>query len=227
MTAPLPTLRTERDTTYPKGNMATTKELREARTIARERTRTLRQRIRSSLERIKRLTRRIKAKPNRRGLPNWLPNKYIQHWKYPYGKKARESQAFKDLLWSKGYASPNFTEPETRCKRGDRVPSSLRSGCQEQAFQLEQVRHALGDVSMPALSWYRPRDYNALIGGASESKHIDAIATDFDVRLVNRVGKTKFDAAFEKFYANDGFGQYPGGSRHGDVRGYKSRWTSY
>lgn len=207
--------------------MATIAELRQARTVAIESRRTLLQRLRSRIEQIKRLTRRIKAKPDRRGVPTWIPDRYISHWKKPWTEKARSNQAFKDLLWSKGYASPNFTEAETRCKRGDRVPESLRKGCQEQSFQLEQVRHELGDISMPALSWYRPRDYNALIGGATDSKHIDAIATDFDVGVVNRVGRTRFDAAFEKYYSNDGFGQYPSGSRHGDVRGYRARWTSY
>jgi hypothetical protein len=207
--------------------MTTVAELRQARAVAIEARRTLRQRLRSRIEQIKRLTRRIKAKPDRRGIPGWVPDRFVRLWRQPWTEAARTNQEFKDLLWSKGYASPNFTEPETRCKRGDRVPESLRKGCQEQAFQLEQVRHELGDISMPALSWYRPRDYNALIGGATDSKHIDAIATDFDVATVNRVGRTKFDAAFEKYYANDGFGQYPSGSRHGDVRGYRARWTSF
>ena len=207
--------------------MATIAELRKSRAVAIEQRRTLLQRFRSRAEQIKRLTRRIKAKPDRRGVPNWLPDRFIDLWKKPWTEKARSNQGFKDLIWKNGYASPHFTEPETRCKNGERVPASLRGGCQEQAFQLEQVRHELGDVSMPALSWYRPRDYNQMIGGATNSKHIDAIATDFDVALVNRVGRAKFDAAFEKFYSNDGFGQYPSGSRHGDVRGTRARWTSY
>jgi hypothetical protein len=196
--------------------------------MAREKKRTLLQRIRSRTEQIKRLTRKINTlKKAKRGIPNWLPVEYANLWRHPWTEKARSNTAFRQLIWSRGYASPNFTEPETRCKRGDRVPSHLVKGCQEQAFQLEQVRHELGDISMPALSWYRPRDYNALIGGATNSKHIDAIATDFDVATVNRVGRTRFDAAFEKYYANDGFGQYPSGSRHGDVRGYRARWTSF
>jgi len=207
--------------------MATKAELKKKRTKAIAQQRSLLQKFRSRVEQVKRLTRRIKAKPSRRGIPNWLPDKFAHHWKHPYGQKARSNQGFKDLLWKRGYASPNFTEAETRCKDGTRVPESLRSGCQEQAFQLEQVRHKLGDVSMPALSWYRHRAYNAAIGGATNSKHIDAIATDFDVATVNRFGQTTFDAAFEKFYANDGYGSYPAGSRHADVRGERARWTSF
>jgi hypothetical protein len=207
--------------------MATIAELRKARTVAIEQRRTLLQRFRSRTEQIKRLTRRIKAKPNRRGVPNWLPNRHINRWRKPWTEDARSNQDFKDLLWKHGYASPNFTEPETRCKRGDRVPESLRANAQNECFRLEQVRHELGDVSLPILSFYRPEDYNRLIGGATNSQHIKATAADFDVSTVNRVGRSKFDAAFEKHYSGDGYGQYPSGSRHADVRGTRARWTSY
>ena len=208
--------------------MATIAELKQRRAIAREKKRTLLQRFRSRKEQIKRLTRKINSlKKNRRGVPNWLPDEFIPLWNHPWTEKARTNMTFRTLLWSRGYASPNFTELETRCKRGDRVPSHLIKGCQDQAFRLEECRHDLGDVSLPALSWYRPEDYNAYIGGAPGSKHIQAIATDFDVGTVSRIGRAQFDAVFESEYTNDGFGQYPSGSRHGDVRGYRARWTSY
>jgi len=207
--------------------MATKAELEKKRADAIGAKRSLLRRFRSRVEQIRRLTRKIKAKPSRRGLPTWVPDHYANHWRHPWTKKARDSGPFKRLCWANGYASPNFTEAETRCKDGTRVPESLRVGCQEQAFQLEQVRHELGDVSMPALSWYRHRAYNDFIGGAPGSKHIDAIATDFDVATVSRIGRDKFDAAFEKVYANDGYGSYPAGSRHGDVRGEWARWTSF
>lgn len=190
-----------------------------------ERKRSLVQRLRSRKAQVNRLARLIKLR--RRGVPSWLPDTYVPLWRSPWTAKARSNQGFRDLLWSKGYASPNFTEAETRCKRGDRVPAPLRKGCQNQAFQLEQVRRELGDPSMPVLSWFRPADYNRAIGGATNSRHIQADATDFDVATVNRIGRDRFDAAFEKFYRNDGYGQYPSGSRHGDVRGYRARWTSY
>ena len=207
--------------------MATREELKAKRRKANAQKRSLLQRFRSRVEQVKRLTRKIKAKPSRRGLPMWVPDRYADHWRHPWTEKARKSGPFKRLCWTHGYASPNFTEAETRCKDGTRVPAALTVGCQEQAFQLERVRHALGDVSMPALSWYRHRAYNAAIGGATNSKHIDAIATDFDTSTVRRIGTDKFDAAFEDHYENDGFGSYPSGSRHGDVRGYRSRWTSF
>lgn len=190
-----------------------------------EQRRSLLQRFRSRKEQAKRLARRIKRR--RQGLPAWLPDRYAPLWRKPWTEKARGNQGFRDLLWSKGYASPNFTEPETRCKRGDRVPNHLRKGTQDTAFRLEQVRHDLGDVSMPVLSWYRPADYNRLIGGATNSRHIQADAADFDVATVNRIGRAKFDAAMENRFKNDGFGQYPSGSRHGDTRGYRARWTSF
>lgn len=208
--------------------MATIAELQKRRAIARERTRTLRQRLNSRVEQVKRLTRKINSiQDARKGIPNWLPVEYAEMWKAPWTEKARTNMTFRTLIWSRGYASPNFTEKETRCKRGDRVPTSLIKGCQDEAFRLEQCRHDLGDVSMPVLSWFRPEDYNNYIGGAKGSKHIEAIAADFDVATVNRIGRARFDSVFENRYANDGFGQYPSGSRHGDVRGYRSRWTSY
>ncbi len=191
-----------------------------------EKKRSLVQRFRSRKEQTKRLARRIKRR-ERRGLPVWLPTRYGDLWRKPWTAAARDNQGFRDLIWAKGYASPDFTEPETRCKRGDRVPATLRRGTQDQAFRLEQVRHSLGDVSMPVLSWYRPADYNRLIGGATNSRHIQADASDFDISTVNRIGRSRFDSAFEKYYKNDGFGQYPSGSRHGDVRGYRARWTSF
>lgn len=207
--------------------MATVKELRAKRAKAREAKRSLIQRVRSRTEQIKRLTRRIKAKPDRRGVPVWLPDGHVALWRHPWSAEARNSQGFKDLIWQRGYASPNFTEKETRCKRGDRVPATLRKNAQDECFRLEQVRHELGDRSMPILSFYRPRDYNTLIGGASNSQHIQATAADFDVATVNRFGRDRFDAACEKYFANDGFGQYPSGSRHADIRGYKARWSAY
>lgn len=207
--------------------MATREELKAKRRKANAQKRSLLQRFRSRVEQVKRLTRRIKAKPSRRGLPTWVPDHFADHWRHPWTAKARKSGAFKRICWVHGYASPNFTEAETRTKDGTRVPEALRVGCQEQAFQLERVRHALGDASMPSLSWYRHRAYNDLIGGAEDSKHIDAIATDFDTSTVRRIGTDKFDAAFENHYENDGFGSYASGSRHGDVRGYRSRWTSF
>lgn len=199
---------------------------RQRQTVLRERRRTVKQKLASVNERIKRLSRKAKT-ADRRGVPSWIPDKFVDHWRKPWTAKARGSAAFRNLCWKHGYASPNFTEKETRCKRGDRVPAHLVANAQRQAFRLEQVRHELGDKPMPALSWYRPADYNRIIGGATNSRHIQADATDFDVATVNRIGRARFDAAFEKFYKNDGYGTYPSGSRHGDTRGTHARWTAF
>ena len=189
--------------------------------------RPLSQRIQSLTERIKRVRRRIRFQESRRGVPAWVPDAKVGLWRKPWTKKARSDHAFRLLLWQHGYASPNFTERETRCKRGDRVPESLRKNAQNQAFTLEIVRHKLGNPSMPVLSWYRPADYNAQIGGATNSQHIQANATDFDSATVDRIGRSKFDAVMNDVYENGGYGSYPAGSRHSDVRGYRARWTSF
>lgn len=183
-------------------------------------------RFRSRKEQAKRLARRIR-RAERRGLPRWLPDRFADHWRRPWTDAAARSVAFRDLIWKHGYASPNFTEAETRCNRGDRVPDHLIVGTQNQAFRLEKCRHDFGGASMPVLSWYRPADYNAAVGGATNSRHIQADASDFDVATVNRIGASRFDRVMNKHYENDGFGQYPAGSRHSDTRGYRARWTSY
>lgn len=58
------------------------------------------------------------------------------------------------------------------------------------ARKLELIRGVIGKP-MVITSWYRPVVYNKLIGGASNSAHIDGLACDFVVR-----GMTIEDATF-------------------------------
>jgi uncharacterized protein YcbK (DUF882 family) len=89
---------------------------------------------------------------------------------------------------------------------------------------LEQLRHALDDQPLPILSWYRTPAHNSAVGGASQSRHMQADAADFTVQTVEGFGSGRFDSACEKVFANGGFGRYPSGSRHGDTRGSRARW---
>lgn len=163
------------------------------------------------------------------GVPKWLTEEFWGNWQKPWTEKARKSQRFRNLLWEHGYASPSFGRDETRSHDPARtpVPDSLRGNAQRHAFNLEIVRHKLGDKPIAILSWYRTPTWNRTVGGASQSRHMQADATDFDVALVDSFGRSRFDAVGESVFAKGGFGTYPGGSRHMDSRGYKARWSSF
>ena len=159
-------------------------------------------------------------------MPRWVDREYWEHWQKPWEEKAPNSSKFRELLWKNGFASPHFERKETSCQdpANTQVPGSLKANAQRQAFNLEKLRHELGDKPLPILSWYRTPAHNAAVGGASQSRHMQADATDFTVQTVQEFGSAKFDAACEKTYANGGFGQYPSGSRHADSRGTRARW---
>lgn len=159
--------------------------------------------------------------------PSWVPRQYHDHWDRPWTDRAKRSVGFRRLLQRHGRLSPNFTLAEAKCKDGTPVPRSLRSGARNHAFNLEKLRHALGDVSMTPLSWYRTEAYNRKIGGAIKSQHVRALATDHSKEWVQKVGRAKLINAANIVFAAGGFGQYPAGSVHFDSRGFKARWTSF
>ncbi|HEY6637764.1 MAG TPA: GH25 family lysozyme [Solirubrobacterales bacterium] len=170
-----------------------------------------------------------KAQASAGGLPDWLPQQHVKLWKFPWSAKARGSTAFKKILLEHGYLSPNFTLDEARCHDPARtaVPGNLKANAQRQAFNLEILRHELGDKPIAILSWYRTPAWNQHVGGASQSRHMQADATDFDVQLVDSFGASVFDKDADKVYARGGFGTYPSGSRHTDSRGSRARWSSF
>jgi len=163
------------------------------------------------------------------GVPGWLPQEHWKFWKAPWSAKARASQSFKKVLLEHGLMSPNFSTDETRCHDPARtaVPANLRANAQRQAFGLEVLRHELGDKPLAILSWYRTPAWNTHVGGASQSRHMQADATDFDVNFVDSFGAGVFDKAADRIYARGGFGTYPSGSRHTDSRGSRARWSSF
>jgi hypothetical protein len=162
-------------------------------------------------------------------VPDWLPEEHWKHWKSPWSAAARRSKAFQRVLLEHGLMSPNFSVDETRCHDPARtaVPGNLKAKAQRQAFNLEVMRHELGDKPIAILSWYRTPAWNANVGGATQSRHMQADATDFDVHMVDSFGAGVFDKAADKVYARGGFGTYPSGSRHTDSRGSKARWSSF
>ena len=162
-------------------------------------------------------------------VPRWVPKRYWDLWQKPWDPKAAGSAKFREVLWKNGFASPNFTRKEAACHdpAATAVPESLRANCQRQAFNLEKLRHQLGDKPLPILSWYRTPAWNTHVGGASQSRHMQGDATDFTVQTVQGFGTTKFDGLCERIYSNGGFGTYPSGARHTDSRGSRARWSSF
>jgi hypothetical protein len=159
--------------------------------------------------------------------PRDLPVKYRYAWDHPWKQRPRLNIGFRRWLDNHGYLTPHFTKEDARCNCGTWVPSHLLTRARNHAFNLEQLRHELGDKPIPILSWYRPDWYNRQIGGASQSKHIEAIATDMTREWVARVGRDNFNRAADKVFRDGGVGRYPAGSVHVDTRGFRARWTTF
>jgi GH25 family lysozyme M1 (1,4-beta-N-acetylmuramidase) len=159
-------------------------------------------------------------------VPAWVPKQHWRKWLRPWEPAAARSGAFRDLCWKHGYASPHFARKEAACHdpANTGVPSSLRAGAQRHAFNLERLRHELGDKGLPILSWYRTKAWNSAVGGVLDSRHLQADGTDFTTQTAASFGVSRFDAACEKVFSKGGFGRYSSGSRHGDSRGSRARW---
>lgn len=96
----------------------------------------------------------------------------------------------------------------------------------------ERAKHHLKPTGIKILSWWRPEWYNHQIGGAGQSKHIQALATDISEQEIHRLmpwdgGKAQFDRMCNVLFRSDGFGQYKSGARHVDSRGYRARWSVF
>jgi len=149
---------------------------------------------------------------------------YRQAWDRPWGRVARRLPGFKRFCWRHGFVSPNYTRAEWASKDGTPVPHHLRRNAQRQAFNLERLRHRLGDKPLGGLSYYRSPAHNRAVGGASQSRHMSADATDFSSQTINRFGRSRFMAACNDIWKNGGVGTYSSGSAHTDSRGHRARW---
>ena len=159
--------------------------------------------------------------------PDNLPKKFHNKWASPWKPWARNSPSFRKWLDAHGYITPNFRWSEAKCKDGTAVPQSLKRNAIRHAWNLERFRHRLGDRSLSIMSWYRHPDYNRRIGGASQSRHMQADATDYGRESVNAIGRARFFREANVVFKNGGVGDYPAGSAHTDSRGWRARWRSF
>lgn len=118
---------------------------------------------------------------------------------------------------------------EASCKDQARTqpPTALNRRARDHAFNLERLRHRLGDLPIAVISWYRTPAHNERVGGARVSKHIDAVATDHPREWVDRVGRSAVMRHGGVVFRNGGLGVYPSGSVHFDSRGARARWSSW
>lgn len=157
-------------------------------------------------------------------VPSWVPKRHRKKWLRPWTFGARHWPKFKRLCLKHGYLSPNFKLSEAACKDGTPVPSHLIGNAQRHAFNLEKLRHELGDRPVRIISWYRTPAYNRAVGGASQSRHMSADATDHSSQFITSVGRARWNAATGKVFSSGGVGTYSSGSGHVDSRGVRARW---
>ena len=158
-------------------------------------------------------------------IPSWLPKRYAWHWQNAWTTRASRHPGFRHTLAKHKMLSPHFSYAEANSKDGVAIPRQMRARARNLAFRLEQLRHELGDIPIPITSWYRSPARNRAVGGAAKSKHMEAIAVDIPVEFVKR--HLNFDQTADRIFREGGFGQYPAGARHVDVRGSRARWTSF
>lgn len=123
-----------------------------------------------------------------------------------------------------GQLTPHFTVAEFNCHDGRKVPTvaipALKSLC---AVLLEPMRDTFGPAIV--MSGYRPRDYNARIGGARFSQHIyddtpSSVASD----LIFSKGTPAEWARLADRLGAGGVGTYPS-FVHVDNRPGRARWS--
>lgn len=118
----------------------------------------------------------------------------------------------------------NFSLYEFACRDGTPVPEKYIDNVKELAINLQVLRDFLGEP-IHINSSYRHPAYNKKIGGAPNSQHLTASASDITTK--SKTPK-QLAAVIEKLIAEKkmkqgGLGIYPG-FVHYDIRGIKARW---
>ena len=120
--------------------------------------------------------------------------------------------------------SPHFSIAEFNCHDGRRVPVVAVPALKRLCVRiLEPMRAEFGPAKV--MSGYRPRDYNARIGGAKLSQHIydltpDSVASD----IIFARGRPRTWAAYANKLGAGGVGTYSS-FVHLDNRAVRARWS--
>lgn len=160
-------------------------------------------------------------------VPNWAKGHarlWLEPWKVD--PNPRKHARFKKALWEHGYVTPHFTISETSSRGSDGIrpiPTSKRTNAQRHGFLLEVVRHRNGDRPLAPIDWYRDPIHNRETGGATNSEHLYADATDW-----NASGSLKAILEDTFSFGGIGHGAVSGNVQHVDngiANGGPRRWV--
>lgn len=107
---------------------------------------------------------------------------------------------------------------------GTRLPENagVVYGMIRVAKALEDIRHMYGGRSISINSWYRPPAINRAVGGASQSRHLQGDAVDFNVAGVH---PHDVFARLNPWWGSKGGLASSTVFTHIDTRGYQARWS--
>jgi uncharacterized protein YcbK (DUF882 family) len=150
--------------------------------------------------------------------------------KHPWWGVTRRGKHVREWLDRHGYITPHFTWASYACQDARRtpVPHDLRANAIRLHWDLEQLRHRLGDRPMTVDGPYRTPEHNRAVGGASDSRHVHADGADFfDAQVKRWGGHKRALAAAEAVFANGGLGNENSGTLHVDARGHRARFITW
>jgi len=125
-----------------------------------------------------------------------------------------------------GDITANFSHSEFRCNDGSTTPEVVIPNIERLAENLQVLRDFFG-ASVTVNSGYRSPEYNAKIGGASKSQHVQGRAGDVVVEgfTPDQVAQTIRGLIAIGAMDQGGVGMYKTFT-HYDHRGTKARWDN-
>ena len=144
---------------------------------------------------------------------------------HPDKKNEAPHDAQPDPTPASGGLSANFSVSEFGCHDGTAVPARYMPNLRRLVRNLEVLRAAFGGASIHVNSGYRSPTYNHRVGGASNSQHLYAAASDIVVAgKTPRQVKNKIEELIRAGQMEDGGVGLYSSFVHYDVRGYHARW---